>query len=307
MNLIQKLRSLFQKVSSATEHIETAEDLVPHYMPSLLYMLQNSENTKGASLTKQEVLEIRNKAVFMKIAKSDKNKLDEQAGYKDIDPENCWEEWCAYKNKDIERAHRKEKSEFILKERNIKINQWLPCVEAAEEITIRTPEEIAKRIVILMALRSVSYEERKPDEVIEHLKQCHLWGDVTESEKQFLADPTEEKRCTFSWEIEKIYVLMWAVNRINEISFPNDVCDSDQMKFADPFEFINSITSTRSKAEILDMSDLYYRLDWACVDANLSQTQVEGLNHRVVYCRHFALNWLANYCNQDWDNVTCDT
>lgn len=67
------------------------------------------------------------------------------------------------------------------------------------------------------------------------------------------------------------------------------------------------MTGPRKIDEILDANDLYYRLSWACVDANLSGNNVEGVHHDVVYLRQFALNWLIHYSNQDWDNVTCDT
>jgi hypothetical protein len=211
-----------------------------------------------------------------------------------------------------ERIQRKEKNEVFIKEKNIKVNKWLPCVEAASEINLRSPEAIARRIVILMVLRMIAYGKKESGEIIEYFKKYKLWKDVSKQERQFLIESTEEERCSFSWEIEKVYVLMWAVKKVDEIIFPSSTCNPDQIKLDnfsfdeldDPSNFIDSITSTRTED---DMNDLYYRLDWACVDSNLSGTQVEGLNHSVVYLRHFAINWLINYSSQDWDNVTCDT
>ncbi|WP_079688608.1 DUF4272 domain-containing protein [Ohtaekwangia koreensis] len=31
------------------------------------------------------------------------------------------------------------------------------------------------------------------------------------------------------------------------------------------------------------------------------------LNSSVVFERHYSLNWLIRYMNQDWDKVTTDT
>ena len=99
MTLFNKLLSLFRKKTPLkTKNMEMTEELVPHYMPSLLYMLEHHEKTKGSDLTKEEVIDICDKAVFMNVNQSDKEKLDSQSGYKDIDPGNCWEEWCAYKD-----------------------------------------------------------------------------------------------------------------------------------------------------------------------------------------------------------------
>lgn len=214
-----------------------------------------------------------------------------------------------------ERVKRKEKNEIFIKKKNIKINQSLPCIEAASDIKLRSPIEIGRRMVILMALRLVAYEKKESSEITEYLKKYKFWDDVTYKERQFLAEPTEEQKCSFSWEIESVYILMWAVKKLDIINFPDDMCEIDEInldmffleELNDPSNFIASITSTRTEDDILDMNDLYYRLDWACVNASLSGAQVEGLNHRVVYLRHFVLNWLINYSNQDWDNVTCDT
>lgn len=64
----------------------------------------------------------------------------------------------------------------------------------------------------------------------------------------------------------------------------------------------------RSKKEILDQADLILRLNWACVSARVkNETAPGGLNSSVVYERHYALNWLIKYMNQDWDSVSTDT
>ena len=130
-----------------------------------------------------------------------------------------------------------------------------------------------------------------------------------------LLNPTKEKKTRESWKYEGIYVLLWALNQVDELYFPAGMINMDDLKIRDypigkdkdPKDFINSALSIREKAEILDANDLYYRLDWACVDARLKNTTPEGVNPAVVYERHYALNWLINYSDQDWDDVSCDT
>ncbi|HEY9047600.1 MAG TPA: DUF4272 domain-containing protein, partial [Ohtaekwangia sp.] len=45
----------------------------------------------------------------------------------------------------------------------------------------------------------------------------------------------------------------------------------------------------------------------ACVDARINQRPIEEVHPSVVYERHYALNWLINYMDQPWDDVSCDT
>jgi hypothetical protein len=118
-----------------------------------------------------------------------------------------------------------------------------------------------------------------------------------------------------TWKCEGIYTLMWVLNYIDNLAFPNVLCDLNAIPYENypvgpdknPNDFINSITTSRSKEELLDMADLYYRLDWACVDARINQRNIEEVNPSIVYERHYTLNWLIQFRNQDWDDVTCDT
>ena len=108
---------------------------------------------------------------------------------------------------------------------------------------------------------------------------------------------------------------MWAIKIVDTLGFPNQLCDLNDIpldkypiaKGKDPNDFINNITDIRSKKEILDINDLYYRLDWTCVDARLNNKQLTKINSGVVYERHYALNWLVKYMNQAWDDITTDT
>jgi len=150
---------------------------------------------------------------------------------------------------------------------------------------------------------------------VEYLKLFDLWELVTPDEKAFLADPKEEKKKQETWKCERIWKLLWALKKIDSLGFPDQLCNLDNLpagsypigKEKIPGDFINAATTVRSKAEILDAVDLYYRLDWACVDARINHVQITGVNPGVVYERHYALNWLIRYMEQEWDDVSCDT
>lgn len=209
----------------------------------------------------------------------------------------------------------KAKSEKILEERNIKINKYLPFIEPENEVEIRTPKEIAQRVCVLAMTNLVAFNTVSGKEASDYLQQYNLWDFVTPNEKNFLANPTEQKKSNESWKCECIWTLMFALNKVQDLGFPDELCSLNDIPEEDypvspdkdPNDFINSVFEAKSKSEILAINDLYYRLDWACVDARINGVEMTEVHPGVVYERHYALNWLINYNNADWDDVTCDT
>jgi hypothetical protein len=70
-----------------------SDKLVPVFNPPLIKLLLQKEKTKGAPLTKEEVLEIRNNATMILIKATEAQKKAHTRGYEDIDPEKAWEQW----------------------------------------------------------------------------------------------------------------------------------------------------------------------------------------------------------------------
>ncbi len=69
------------------------ERLVPVFMPSLVSVLLRHERDKGAPLTEDEVIAIRDKSVAVMLRQSAAAEMAQKRGYDDIDPERCWAEW----------------------------------------------------------------------------------------------------------------------------------------------------------------------------------------------------------------------
>ena len=75
---------------------------------------------------------------------------------------------------------------------------------------------------------------------------------------------------------------------------------------ADPSVWISN-SRLRNTEDILNETDLIYRIHWATEDARINGKKVPaGLNSDVIMERHFALNWLTMYAD-DWDDITTDT
>jgi hypothetical protein len=216
---------------------------------------------------------------------------------------------------DEDQIERKAKNEEILERQNIKINKHLPCIESERETTIRSAKEIAERVSVLAVTNLVAFNSISPEEAVDYLQEYKLWESVTEGEKEFLANPTDDRKMYETWKCEGIWTLTWALKKVETLDFPNEFCNLENIsaenypvgKDKDPFDFINAVNEVRSKKEILDAADLYYRYNWACVDERIKGNQIEGINSGIVYERQYALNWLIHYMDQDWDNVTCDT
>lgn len=73
------------------------EDLVITPIPPLVAVLLNMEQAKGSALNEVEVLKARDAAACIALPIDAHAKLVKSRGYKDIDPENVWEEWLAFK------------------------------------------------------------------------------------------------------------------------------------------------------------------------------------------------------------------
>jgi len=69
------------------------DKLVIYPIPSLVATLLNREQAKGSPLTEAEVIEIRDSCASVAVPVDVAEKIDAERGYKDIDPERCWEQW----------------------------------------------------------------------------------------------------------------------------------------------------------------------------------------------------------------------
>ncbi len=207
---------------------------------------------------------------------------------------------------------RKIQTEKLLKSLNIPILAHLPLVEEEFEAKIRTPQEIAKRILIMTYLSYVAEEEDASIEIIEFLKTENLWDWVSKDEKKlFQKQLSDKEKIAISWRSEAIWLLLWIINKVDKIGLPvEEISIADLLQLLPEFmtetnEFILTATN-RSIPEILDLLDLTYRLHWATRHTEINNTETLDLNSSIIFERHYALNW-ATYYAHDWDDITTDT
>ncbi|MEL7534770.1 MAG: DUF4272 domain-containing protein [Bacteroidota bacterium] len=207
---------------------------------------------------------------------------------------------------------RKLRSIAYCKKHEIPVNVYLPEIESEAETTIRSKAEIVSRTFALLYLgiKSEGTEAKLLKELEEKydIRECFSKNELAYVDA---ADPSSQQQFDANWRYESMHVLLWTLGYIDSLTYPAEICNvKDDVLLVwenSKADFIAK-AQVRSKKEILDQADLIYRIHWACVDARInSQDPPSGLNSSVVYERHYVLNWLINYMEQDWDNVTTDT
>jgi hypothetical protein len=72
---------------------QSDEEVILVHVPTLVAVLINAEEKKGSALTQQEVLDIRDSSQCIAMPIDVAEKVADERGYSDIDPENAWNEW----------------------------------------------------------------------------------------------------------------------------------------------------------------------------------------------------------------------
>ena len=207
---------------------------------------------------------------------------------------------------------RKARSEVILSKYNLPINKSLPYIEDEHEALVRTKEDVANRALALLVV-AVKAEGLEQDIVDSLVKSYELEKVLTPKEIRFInvKESSQHDKTQFIWRYEAAWVLLWSLGYVDALSYPNQICDvSAAVKFMQQRskeQFVND-SSLRPIREILNEADLIYRYHWAVVDARVNgqPTPVE-IDPSVVLERHYSLNWLIGYMEQEWDDISTDT
>ena len=209
---------------------------------------------------------------------------------------------------------RKKETEKLLRSLNIPYIDHLPLVEEENEVRIRTAQEIAERILIIVYLAYISEVPDERENVIDFLKANSLWDKVSADEKELYQkeELTDQEIVNISWRSESVWLLLWTINKVDKLELPtqqviiNEIVSRLPKFLTDPKEFIETAI-IRPTTEILDISDLTYRLHWAARNADLNgQTTPANLSLSIIMERHYAINWVTYYADE-WDEVTTDT
>ncbi len=209
---------------------------------------------------------------------------------------------------------RKKETEKLLKSLHIPFIDHLPLTEEESDVRIRTGQEIAERILILVYLAFLSEVPDEKEAVINFLKTHQLWDKVSPDEKKLYQKKklTAQEAINILWRSEAIWLLLWSIQKVGELKLPTAQIEVSEIMarlpelFADPKNFIETAV-VRPATEVLDASDLVYRLHWATRNTGLNNKPMPAkLDASTVMERHYAVNWLTFYA-EEWDDITTDT
>jgi hypothetical protein len=211
-----------------------------------------------------------------------------------------------------EALQRKKRSEAILGSEAVPINQHLPVIETEKEAKRRTKQEIAYRALALLtvAMKGEGLEQPIVEKII---KDYGLYPYLSPKEQAFInsSAPSQHDRIQFTWRYEAAWTLLWALGYVEKLETPSAICDVPRavgfMRDRSAKQFIDD-AKLRPLGEILDQADRIYRYHWAVVDARINgRKPPTGLEPGVTLERHYTLNWLIGYMDQEWDEISTDT
>jgi hypothetical protein len=206
---------------------------------------------------------------------------------------------------------RKQFMEGLLSNEGVRVNPHLPAIESEAEVTLRTPEEVAGRLLALaiVAVKGEGLDQETIDAIVEERGVLPLFSP---RERRFIAEdsPSEHDRLQFSWRYEAAWVLFWALgwDESPVLGLPRAICDVPRLAGAVRDTPDLAARGLRSTNDILNEADLIYRCHWAVRQASIDgEMPSGGLEPGVTMERHHALNWLIRYDDAEWDEVSTDT
>jgi hypothetical protein len=176
---------------------------------------------------------------------------------------------------------------------------------------VRTPGEVARRVLALFGAWGLTTNAPR-EEVLSWLEETGLRRDLTEDELRFVDEqsPTKQAKINFSWQAERIAVLLWALRLLDELPKADTPCDTGVFQdLLPPFteespEAFVDRAELRPQSELRDYAQTTFDLHaWA---RNPDQRKMP-VNIEVVQERHHAINWVTGYEGLAWDEVTTDT
>ena len=201
---------------------------------------------------------------------------------------------------------RKRRSEEMLKKLKITVPAELPRLVSSKEVKLRDIEEVARRAMAICIVSARAESDKLPvKEVLKLIAQRGLSRDLSSSEQVFLGTPAPDKKTTqqYLWRYEGAWMLVWALGYLKtpgDMGKPCDVKSLVNMVVPKTLVQLMEGAKLRSLGEILDMMDYAYRLHWAARESlEKYNKSLDGVKVRVVFERHYALNWLIR--RNEWD------
>lgn len=213
---------------------------------------------------------------------------------------------------------RKEASELQLHKRGIRINVQLHVIEADEEVRLRTSAEVEARLIALWAVSQAAISGER-SAMYAYLQAHDLTSVLSAQESDFLTQEivSDALQQSFRERLHAFHFLAWCASLLDKIDLSPKPIATDKIlqhftssdQAAPLTAVITTVIKLRRKADIMDWSDLLYRLHWAVRHAALNDKPSPGnIDAAMVREWHQAVNWICNYDEENnWDLVSTET
>lgn len=212
-----------------------------------------------------------------------------------------------------EALDRKTRTETQLTKENVPFAKSLPVIADSKQAKKRTKEEIAHRAIALCIVSMKAAGDAEQPVIDAMVKKYSAATYFSPAEAAFIKNPapTDKEKINFSWRYEDYWVLLWALGYVDSLDFPKDQCNAEKaialLRDHTAEEFITG-AKLRDLTAILDQTDLIYRYHWVTTEARINgKESPAGLNREIIMERHYVLNWLIGYLDQEWDDISTDT
>ena len=180
---------------------------------------------------------------------------------------------------------------------------------------VRSPQEIARRALVLFGVVRLAMGSLR-SETMKWLRDHNLLEALSPDESKFLKNqrPSLKQKINFSWQSERLIVLLWVLNLVEKLPDADKQCDTRVFKLCIPPFSEQSVEQFISRAILRSENELWEEVErtrdlhWQARDAQLNNRESrDPVDIEVVQERHRAINWVTGYCGLDWDEVTADT
>lgn len=210
--------------------------------------------------------------------------------------------------RDAESIARRKRTVAVLTERGVPHFDGLPVLACDKYAKIRPCSEVAFRSAALCTVMMKAFDF-DPDTYEEIQTDPDVQSALSPDETAFLQNgsPDEFSVSQFTWRCESCWTLLWSLGFVESLVPPVVQCDIEDILDIFVEGFLGR-ANLRPADQIFDAHDLAYLYHWSVRRAGVGEVHLESeANPSIVIERHYALNWLISYCDQDWDKVTLDT
>lgn len=213
---------------------------------------------------------------------------------------------------------RKEINEKKIKEKGIGVFEGLPMIPSANEVRLKSKDEICRRAIAALFSIQIACEISKQNYnnvkfFIDYMKKFEVLDVLNAKEKRLVNGMFDSRDVTdVVWEYESYWSIVWSLGLVDDIQDAGQMCDCKKaihlVKDCKSYEDFESKCKLRDIEEILDMLDLFYRYHWACVQRAYvdKKLPIGNLNEEIVFERRRGLEWLISE-EKDWNDISLDT